>query len=227
MRTMNRHWLWMVLLVSLIALLRAQEPSQEPIRIELHTQMPDQALLLKPGETVTFIVTPFLKAMESKIDWFALFGEVLSVSNGKVVYRAPTDERVDFVLWSDPKTKQYVSIAIVTKCIAGTSRCKPERIGGVSAPVYRVPASTSTQAQFYVMQRSSGEGFSVCQSIGPLNPPPPGAILNPPPPGAITTSSPQDAVANFIKYLPLVLLGVVIIGWLLFRVIPSLRRQRQ
>lgn len=218
MRTMSRHWLWMVLLVSLIALLRAQEPSQEPIRSDLNIQLPDQVLLLKPGETVTFIVTPFLKEMESELDWFALIGKVLSVSNGRVVYRAPTDEHFDFVHWSDPNTKQYVAIAIVTKCSAGTSRCKPERIGGVSAPVYRVPASTSTQAQVYVMQRSSGEGFSVCHSLGPLNPPPPGAI---------TTSSPQDAVANFIKYLPLVLLGVVIIGWLLFRVFPSLRRQRQ
>jgi hypothetical protein len=179
MRTVRAYrvlWLVSVLLVSVQWLsaqnnLEAEEPSAAE---ELSALLPDKWLVLQPSEIVTFVVNPFTEGIEESTNWFALTGEVLSVSKEGVVYQAPDgrDETFDVLIWHNPATGQWITVAITLICEdepEPISLCNQQTIH--TQAVCSVPISSNVGIQVFA-QTQRGSGFYICLPGRPLNPPP-------------------------------------------------------
>jgi|GEM_PF-3166052 len=144
----------------------------KPIEIELFASLPDQWLILKPSEIVTFVPNPVLSGMSESSTWYALNGEVLSVSREGVVYQAPDghDETFDVLIWHNPSSGQWATIGITLICEAETVKLALESLDGQA--VYRIPTSSNAGVQLFALH-GQGSGFVICSSGRPVNPPPP------------------------------------------------------
>ncbi|GBC94116.1 hypothetical protein HRbin15_02624 [bacterium HR15] len=143
---------------------------------ELSASLPEQWLILQPGEVVTLVASPVLGGMETASYWHALNGEVLSVSRESVVYQAPTgnDETFDVLIWHNPLTGQWATVGITLICETEPVKLESETIEGQPSSVYRIPTSSNAGVQIFALgPGSSGGGFSICLNGRPQNPPPP------------------------------------------------------
>lgn len=96
------------------------------------------------------------------------------MANGRIVYQAPSeaDEVFDLLVWYNLSTDRYIAIPIILKCEADEISLSAEKIEGEHSPVYRVPTASNSGVIMFVMQRSQGDGFSICLPGRPLNPRP-------------------------------------------------------
>jgi hypothetical protein len=137
---------------------------------ELSASLPDQWLILQPGEIVTFVPNPVLSGMENSSNWYALTGEVLSVSTEGIVYQAPdgSDETFDVLIWHNPFTGQWATVAITLVCeTEAVSACMDS-----SQLLCSVPVSSNAGVQIVALAQG-GSGFYICLPGRPVNPPPP------------------------------------------------------
>jgi hypothetical protein len=143
----------------------------KPIEIELSASLPDQWLILQPSEIVTFVPNPVLSGMSESSTWYALNGEVLSVSREGVVYQAPDgqDETFDVLIWHNPSSGQWATIGITLICEAETVKLVAESLDGQA--VYRIPTSSNAGVQLFALP-GQGTGFEICLRGRPVNPPP-------------------------------------------------------
>jgi len=203
---MRRRMLWTSIFTLWAAVVSAQlgDVSADPIDVlptELSIALPNQWIILQPGEIVTFVANPVLEGMDRQIyppspeyrhlieeieetwtsNWYTLNGTVLDVSQGRVAYQAPNldDEPFDVLVWHNRETGQYAAIGILLVCEAEILELKPEKIEQEETPVYRVPTSSNAGVQLFALQQGSGTGFSICLKGRPENPPPPNHCSGP------------------------------------------------
>lgn len=196
-----KRWLLTGVLAMWAALVSAQSgdvsAADDPIDVlppDLSIALPNQWLILQPGEVVTFVANPVLEGMDRQVyppapeyrhlieemgevwtsNWYAFHGTVLDVSKGRVVYQAPSlDEGAfDVLIWHNKETNQYAAIGITLVCEAEVVALKAEKIEQEESPVYRVPTSSNAGVQLFALQQGGGGGFSICLRGRPLNPRP-------------------------------------------------------
>lgn len=180
-RSMMRRWLltgvltmWAVLVSAQSGDVSAIDDPMDATPTELSIALPNQWLILQPGEIVTFIAKPRSGREDHQDEWYALAGEILNASDGRIVYQAPSkeDETFDLLVWHNPSTELYVAIPITLKCETDEITLLPEKIEGENKPVYRVPTASNSEVIVFAVQRSDGDGFSICLPGRPLNPRP-------------------------------------------------------
>lgn len=155
--------------------------------------LPDQRVILQPGQTVTFVVDPWLEEPIEPLPefrdafiefgepiwpgrWFALMGDLRYLGKGIIEYRAPIDEGFDLIVYRDETTGEYTVLA-VTVDISGEEPC-PEPVPAplikyAGLDVYLMPIQSNI-AGMRVMALPPGDGFGVviCLTGRPLNPRP-------------------------------------------------------